>query len=264
LHDEAEKYLDSAANYYVRAGFPGVSEYAEATGLLFDAYVHMDEAKGEKDLEKKNKLYSMAERVLQTSAGSFMKAEHPEKREQVLRLLKKVKKEHELALSLTELLHAPSIVATTTSFSAPAASQEKAVGSERFEHADIQASLIVHQKELKVGEPLTVEIELVNSGRGPALLIKVNEAIPEGFELIEKQEIYKIEDSYINMRGRRLDPLKTEDVKLVLKPKVQGTFALKPKILYLDENGKYKSHELEVVTIIVKELGIKGWLKGER
>jgi hypothetical protein len=45
---------------------------------------------------------------------------------------------------------------------------------------------------------------------------------------------------------------------------VQGTFSLKPTLLYLDENGKYKSHEPEPVTIIVKELGIKGWLKGER
>jgi hypothetical protein len=51
---------------------------------------------------------------------------------------------------------------------------------------------------------------------------------------------------------------------LVLKPTVQGTFSLKPTVLYLDETGKYKSHEPEPVMIIVKELGIKGWLKGER
>jgi hypothetical protein len=55
-----------------------------------------------------------------------------------------------------------------------------------------------------------------------------------------------------------------EEVKLVLKPRVQGVFPLKPTILYLDENGKYKSHEPEPVTITVKELGIKGWIKGER
>jgi len=41
-------------------------------------------------------------------------------------------------------------------------------------------------------------------------------------------------------------------------------FNPKPLILYLDETGKYKSHEPEPVTITVKELGIKGWIKGER
>jgi len=263
-YSEAIRCLESAANYYIKAGFPKASEYSEATKLLLDAYLHMDNAAKESDPERKTKLYAMAEKVLQTSAGSFMRAEHPEKREQVLGLLEKTRRERELAMSLNEVLHAPSIVSATSSFTTPTPSREEAVGSERFEHADIQANLIVKRKELKIGEPLNLEIELVNAGKGPALLIKVNEAIPEGFELIEKQDIYRIEDSYINMKGKRLDPLKTEDVRLVLKPKVQGTFALKPTILYIDENGKYKSHELEPVTIIVKELGIKGWLKGER
>ena len=64
------------------------------------------------------------------------------------------------------------------------------------------------------------------------------------------------------MKGRRLDPLKTVEVKLVLKPKVQGQFTLKPRILYLDESGRYKSHEPEPIEVTVRELGISGWLKG--
>jgi len=264
LHTVAVQHLETAAKYYVRAGFQNASEYAKATELLFDAYVHMDKAKKEGDPEKKTKLYAITEKVLQTSAGSFMKAEHPEKREQVLRLLDKVKEERELALSISEVLHAPTIISTTTTFSTPTPTHENAVGLERFEHADIQANVITRQRELKIGENLDLEIELVNAGKGPALLIKLAEIIPEGFELTEKPEIYRAEDSYLNMKGKRLDPLKTEEVRLVLKPKVQGVFPLKPRILYLDEDGKYKSHEPEPITITVKELGIKGWLKGEK
>jgi len=264
MHAAAEQFLESAAKYYVNAGFQKASEYAKGTKLLFDAYVHMDDAKKDRDPEKKAKLYAMAEKVLQTSAGAYMKAEHPEKREQVLRLLEEVKEERELALSLTEVLHAPPIVSATTSFLTPTPTHEEAVGLEKFEHADIQASIITRQKELRVGENLNLEVELVNAGKGPALLIKVTELIPEGFELAEKPEIYRVEDSYLNMKGKRLDPLKTEEVRLVLKPKVQGVFPLKPRILYLDENGKYKTHEPEPITITVKELGIKGWIKGER
>ena len=256
--------LESASNYYVRAGFQNASEYAKATKLLFEAYVHMDNAQKESDQEKKAKLYTMAEKVLQTSAGSFMKAEHPEKREQVLRLLERVKEEQELALSLSEVLHAPSIVSTTIAFATPSPNHENAVGLERFENANVQANLITSQKELKIGENLNLEIELINAGKGPALLTKITEVIPEGFELTEKPDNYRVEDSQLNMKGKRLDPLKTEEVKLVLRPKAQGVFPLKPRILYLDENGKYKSHEPEPITITVKELGIKGWLKGER
>jgi hypothetical protein len=264
LHQIAEQHLESAANYYVRAGFQNASEYSKAMEHLFDAYLYMDDAKREKDPEKKARLYIMAEKVLQTSAGSFMKAEHPEKREQVSRLLDKVREEKELALSLSEVLHAPSIVSTTTAFTAPSPNQENAVGLERFENADVRANLIIRQKELRIGENLSIELELVNAGKGFALLTKVTEIIPKGFELAEKPENCRVEDSYLNLKGKRLDPLKTEEVKLVLKPTVQGTFSLKPTVLYLDENGKYKSHEPEPVTIVVRELGIKSWLKGER
>jgi tetratricopeptide (TPR) repeat protein len=264
LHKVAIQHLESAAKYYVKAGFQSASEYAKATGLLFDAYVHMDNAKREEDPEKKAKLYTIAEKVLQTSAGFYMKAEHPEKREQVMRMLDKVREERELAVSIAEVLHTPTVISTTTSFVAPTPTSEEAVGSERFEHADVQANLIIRQKDLKVGESLDIELELVNAGKGPALLTKVTDIIPTGFELTEKPEAYRVEDSYLNMKGKRLEPLKTEEVKLVLKPTVQGMFSFKPTVLYLDERGKYKSHEPEPVTIVVKELGIKGWLKGER
>jgi len=262
LYRVAIQHLESAANYYVKAGFQNASEYAEATELLFDAYVHMDDAKKEKDPEKKARLYVMTEKVLQTSADSYMKAEHIEKSEQVLRMLERVKKERELVMSITEVLHAPSIVATTSAFLAPTPTHEEAVGLEKFENADIQANVRTRQKELEVGDTLDLEIELVNAGKGPALLTKITEVAPEGFEIIEKPDMYRVEDSYLNMKGKQLNPLKTEEVSLVLKPKVRGVFPLKPKILYLDENGKDKSYETKPITITVKELGIKGWLKG--
>jgi tetratricopeptide (TPR) repeat protein/KaiC/GvpD/RAD55 family RecA-like ATPase len=257
-HATAIQHLESAAKYYAKAGFQNASEYAKATELLLDAYMYMDDAKREADPDRKARLYLMAERVLQTSAGSFMKAEHPEKREQVLRLLKKVQEERELAVSLTEVLHAPSIISSTKSFATPTPTSEEAVGLERFEHADVQANVIARPKELKVDGNLDLEIQLVNAGKVPALLTKITQVVPEGFQLAEKPEVYPVEDSYLNMKGKRLDPLKTEEVRLILKPKTSGVFSLKPTILYLDENGKYRSHEPEPISITVKELEIEG------
>jgi hypothetical protein len=65
------------------------------------------------------------------------------------------------------------------------------------------------------------------------------------------------------MRQTRLDPQETEEVKLILTPRIKGTFHIKPKIVYLDENGEEKTFEPKPVSITVRELGIKGWLKGE-
>lgn len=262
LHSAAMQHLESAANYYVKAGFQNASDYAKATGLLFDAYLYMGNAKKEDNPEKRSKLYMMAEKVLRTSAGSYTKAKYPAKMEQVIRLLESVKEDQELAMSLTEMLHAP-VIASTTAFSAPTPTSEKASGIERFENAGIQANITTNQRELRVGENLELEIELINAGKGPALLIKITEWIPDGFELAEKPETYRLEGGDLSMKGKPLNPLKTEEIRLVLRSKAQGTFKLKPRIFYLDENGEYKTHEPEPISITVKELGIKGWLKGE-
>ena len=264
MHAVAIQYLASAANYYTKADFQTASEYAKATKLLFDAYLHMDNAEKESDPEKRAKLYAMAEKVLQMSAGSYTKAEHPEKMEQVMRLLEKAKEERELAVSLIEVLHAPPIISTTTTFATPTPNREEAVGLERFEHADIQANLISRQKQVRVGENLDFEIELVNAGKGSALLTKIMEVVPEGFELTGRPENCRVEDSYLNMKGKRLDPLKTEEIRIIAKPMSKGTFTIKPRILYLDEDGKCKSYEPEPISITVRELGIKGWLRGEK
>jgi len=251
LHTSAIKHLDSAASHYARAGAESASEYSRASKLLFDAYAAVDRAGQETDHEKKAKVYLAVEKILEASAAGFGQAEQPGKKDQVLRLLESVKRDREFAVSLTELFHAPLVVSSTASFVGPTPTYEQPVGLERFEHADIQANLLVPKRELKVDEELNIEIELVNAGRGPAQLIKLQDPVPKGFTLRREPEGYRMEDGYLNLRGKRLDPLKTEGIKLFLKPTHRGEFVLKPRILYLDESGKYKSHEPEPMMVTV-------------
>jgi len=256
LHACAIKHLDSAASHYSRAGAKSASEYSRASRLLFDAYAAMDRASPEVDHEQKAKAYLAVERILEESAASFGQAEQPGKREQVLRLLESVKRERALEVSITKLFQAPLVISSTASFASPTPTYEQPVGLGRFEHADIQASLIVPKKELKEDEELDLRIELVNAGRGPARLIKLQNPFPKGFTLRAESSDYRMEDSFLNLRGKRLDPLKTEEINLVLKPTRRGRFDLKPLILYLDESGRYKSHEPEPARVTVGDLGI--------
>ncbi len=254
LYLAATQHLESAANYYVKAGFKIASEYAIATQRLFDAYVYMDSAKKEADPEKKARYYMVAERVLQTSAGSYLKAKHPAKSEQVHRLLEKVREERELAVSLSEVLHAPTITSSTASFVTPTPTEETAVGLERFEHANVQANLILHVKEIRVGEDFNLEIQIANVGKETVLLAKVDEILPAGFELVAKPSYCYAEDMHLNMRGKRLDPLKTEKIRLILRSFDKGTFEIRPKIIYVDETGHQMISELETVTIEVSKV----------
>jgi len=264
LYTTAKQYMERAAHHYTEAGFETASKWTKATERLFDAYVYMCTAESEVDPEKKAKHYQLAEKHLDLAARLYETAGYITKRDETLRHLERVREEKEILITPTEILKAPTTVSAIPTISTPTPTNEEAVGLEGFEHANIQANLIIRPREFRVGENMNIEVELVNAGRRPALLIKTEQLIPEGFEIKEKPEMYRVEDSYLNMKGKRLDPLKTEEVKLVLKALARGTFTLKPRILYLDETGKYRSHDLEPATIKVKELGISGWIKGER
>jgi tetratricopeptide (TPR) repeat protein len=164
------------------------------------------------------------------------------------------KKDIEKTMTLAETLHL-----------APTQIHEKEVSTESHEYIELLGTVIATPRELKVGESLELEIELTNTCKeGAILLAKIMEVIPEGFTLVKKPESYRMEGDCLNMKEKRLDPLRKEEVKLVLTPKIQGTFQIKPKVLYIDESGKEKTHEPKPISITVKELGIKGWLKGER
>lgn len=262
LHAEATKHLQSAADNYLKAGHKKESVYAKASKLLFDGYVHMGKASAEDDQGKRAKLYMMAEKVLHESAISYEDAKQPGKRDQVLRLLEKVKEERELALSLTEVLRAPDTISSTAAFPTPTPSHETATGLERFEHTDIEVILVAHPKHLHVGQDIEIEIEMTNAGKGAARLTRVEGLIPNGFEVVSKPERCMIDGNCLDLRGRRLEALRTEVVKFVMRPTIKGKFSLNPRIQYQDESGAHVDKDTAPVEVIVKEMGISGWLKG--
>jgi len=142
---------------------------------------------------------------------------------------------------------------------------EKAVSPASYVCQEMQGNITASPEELKIGESLELEIVVKNTSKeGTLLLTKITEVVPEGFAVSKKPELSRVKGDCLDITDKRLEPLKTEVVKLVLTPKIQGTFQIKPKIVYLDENGKEKTCEPKPVSITVKELGLKGWLKGER
>ena len=262
LHAEAIKQIESAADYYLKAGHQKESDYAKASKLLFDGYVHMGRASREDDQEKKAKLYMMAEKVLHNSAEAYEKAKQPSKKNQVLRLLEKVKEERELALSLTSVIHAPGVFSSTAAFPTPTPTHETTTGLEKFEHADVQVTLIVHPKHLHVGQELDVEVEMTNAGKGVAKLARIEGILPKGFEILEKPEACRVEHDHLTLKNKNIDALRTEVVKLVLKPTSKGVFSLRPHLFYGDETGTHKDRVADPVEITVSEMGLAGWLKG--
>jgi KaiC/GvpD/RAD55 family RecA-like ATPase len=253
-HTKAKRYIKNAGTNYLQAGFKNASEYAKATQRLFDAYIFMNQAEGEVNQENRAKQYQMAESLLQIAAESFVKAKQPEKTTQVQQILQTVREEKALAVSLTEVMHAPTVTSSTFSFTAPTPTKETSVGLESFNHANVQANLVTTVKHVKVGESFCLSIEFVNAGREPALLLRVDDFVPPYFVVVNKPEIYRIEQNCLNMKGKQIAPLKLVEVKLTLQPSKKGAYRLDPKVHYLDEMGQNKSLQLKSLEIKVEEV----------
>jgi KaiC/GvpD/RAD55 family RecA-like ATPase len=258
MYAETTKYMDAAAINYLKAGYESSFEYAKATQRLFDAYVYMNSAKRETDPEKEAKCYLMAEKVLQNSLESFIKARHAEKTSQVQKLLEKVKEERKLALSLSEVFHAPTLTSTTSSFATITPSEEIPVGLERFAHADIEAKLVQPISEIKVGEDVSFEIHIINVGKEPVFLTRIENVLPAGFQLVGKSDTYSVDGQNLVLRGKRLNPLKTDELKIVFRAFRMGEFKVNPRIICVDEVGRELLCEPDAKVFNIAEAVLSG------
>ncbi len=237
-NESAQKHLESAVNYYVRAGLEKLSEQARATKLLFEASMYMHEGGRHRNPAKKLRSFALAKRLLEASADSYAKADQPAKNEEVQRLLRRVLRESEVAISLQDVLRTPGMASSVPSLRAPTATHERPVGIEKFEDASIQATVLTSRTDLRMGEEFELRIELVNAGNRIAQLIRIEGVIPETLELKGEPSIYHMEGSTLNPEGRRLGPLKTETVRMVFRPTQKGRVRFSPRVLYLAESGK--------------------------
>jgi hypothetical protein len=264
LHKELVRHIGGATDLYVRAGFESAMEYSMATQRLFEAYQYMDLARGTLDPVEQTRYFTFAERLLGLSADAFRRARHPEKSEEVERLVESLRRDREVAVSLSELLDAPGISSSTESFRIPTPSHEYPVGLEGFERAEIQARVLLSSKVVSVGEEFDLELEFYNPGRASVSLMRVEGLISGDFEVGQVSGVYRFDGGALDLRGKRIGPLGTVGVSLRATPLSKGDYRLEPRLVFIDDDGEQRSSAPEPIAVTVREMGIMGWLRGTR
>lgn len=122
----------------------------------------------------------------------------------------------------------------------------------------MQVRLALGKEEIEVGENIDLDIELFNIGKAPILLIEAEDVIPQGFELVAKPGQYDLDGTKLDMNGKRLDPMLTEEFKVTLRSSERGKFVLKPRFVYMDDSGRRLFCEPEPVTVNIAENVLPG------
>lgn len=247
---EANNSLQSAMNYYGTVGLNDAVRNSRATELLLEAYLHMGNAKREVDPRKKAKLCKTTEIVLQEASKCYADAERVENVRQLQRLLREMKEEHELALLLSQVVRTSPIV-TERAFATPQPTSEKAVGLGKFEHSEIQANIAVSGGAV-VEQEVEVHLDIVNTGMKPCRLVKIDELIPSGMKMVAADPMLAVvENGSIDIKGKMLEPLGVESVKLRVNVTRPGEITLRPRIVFVDDAGSLMVCEPKPATIIV-------------
>ena len=253
LYASAKRHCEAAKDCYLACESPEYSEYARGTALLFDAFFYMDTAKKELEPGKKAHLFLAAEELLATASAAYSKAGYSKKTEQTLQLLANVRKDRVVAVSITQALGGvTSLMPTLTTSGSIGPSTGPSMGPEKLATAFVIADLSASPTTPRVGDKLEIKITLSNAGHHPATLLRLEDAIPYGFELREIPESSTLEGNNIGLRRRRLGSLKSEELRLILKTVVACKATLRPRVVYLDETGRQRSHDLTPLSLTVK------------
>jgi len=129
----------------------------------------------------------------------------------------------------------------------------------RITKALLQGKTNVEKQEVMAGESFTVEIEIANLGRVPVALDGIEEIIPCcGLELTDIPSKCNVEGPYLDLNGEILEPSRIEKLRFTMRALEKGTYAIAPRIVYIDGPGAQKIMDLKPEIVNVKEIVLSG------
>jgi KaiC/GvpD/RAD55 family RecA-like ATPase len=123
---------------------------------------------------------------------------------------------------------------------------------------NIRARIALEKSDMELGESVHLEIELQNVGKAPVLLERVEEIIPNGFELVAHSDTCDIANTSLEMHGRKLSPYETLNLGVTLRATGKGSYVIAPRISFMCETGRRISCKPEPASISVSETILPG------
>jgi len=248
--DEAKKYLGRAMEAYGEARSKSASGWAEATRLCLDARAYLDKAETALDVSERLRFYAYAEKCLRKATKLFESSGYQKRKDEVLESLESVRKRRRFAISLNKILASPP-TSSPVEMNVAAFHEIRATPSPReLERANVQGRVIV-PSEAEVGRNFELQFDLVNAGGGSALLVKLEKAVPKLWKTSLTTDRYQILDESVDLRGKKLDPVKTETVTMLVETGEPGIFEIRPKVVFIDDLGQLRASDLGNVQVTV-------------
>lgn len=122
---------------------------------------------------------------------------------------------------------------------------------ERFEHANLQAHIMARSQAV-VGQEFEIRVDLINVGRKPAELVKIEGFALSEFNIVGLPSYCSQQNGSILTKDKVVDSFKVETIKLKLKATKAGSYDIISEATYLDDLGRTRTFKLNTITIIAR------------
>lgn len=247
--------IDSAERTLSRLGNRTFLSMVRASKHILDASINMAAAEREvEDHETKAKLYSQAQRSLSLATKYYEELGSSEKLKGSLQLLSKVRQNRELIplanKMFAEVASARMIYSAVSSVSAVGTfSPENS--ARQLDSSFLTVDVSTSSPLIAANEELSITFVLSNLGKERAVAVRLQEPLPEGFELSSRGERWSPKNRTLDLNVK-LDPGASETIRLSGRTQSNGEFLWHPALIHTDSNGKEKLTGCGTAKVIVE------------
>lgn len=249
---ECNKALDSAGLAFRRLGNKSFLNMLKASKYILDATMAMNAAEREmENPDTKAKLYSDAQRSLSKASKYYQRLGSSARVKEALRMIGAVRNHQKLIplahdiiaeIASNKIMYAA--ISSTTLFDQSPENSARELDT-AFIVLDVNTKPIVQSNE-----NVMIDIALSNIGRGEAITVKIDEVVPEGFELLESNTVNAKDRSLIF--ASKIKPGFSNRISILAKPLSTGDFVWHPALVYMDAEGNYKISRAQTVKLAVE------------
>ena len=250
---ECNKALDSAAVVFRKLGNKSFLNMLKASKHILDGTLKMNAAEREMgSTSVKAKLYREAQRSLSRASRYYELLGSSKRVKESLRMIGAVRSHQKLiplAHDIIAEIASNQIIYTAIS-SASLFDQSPENSARELDSAFVVLDLNISKPFMTLEESMILELSLSNIGKEGAITVRIDEVLPEGFEVIESMNPLS-KDRSLSF-AYRIEPGTSKKLVLTAKTQTTGEFIWHPALVYLDGSRNYKITRAQTAKVVVE------------
>lgn len=245
--------LESSGSIFRRLGNKSFLNMLKASKHILDATIKMSAAEREVErTQEKAKLYSQAQRSLSLASKYYRMVGSSKRVRESIKMISAVRN-HQRLIPLAHDIIAE-VASNQIIYSAIANSslvdQSRFDSSRVLETAYVALECEIDKAYVNSGEVCTLTVTISNLGRDPISVLKIDEILPEEFEL--DSSLYPVAGEHSIKLNLRVDQGAMRQISLRYKSNSVGSFVWHPSLVYIDSTKNYRIVRAQSVRSVVE------------